>query len=557
MNSFLRRCAAALAVLGCAYASTASAVACSDSIQPSAAVLANGFGADLRNTRNTPSRITSANVASLQTAWVHAADASGKRGAPAATTQAVFFAAGLELIAANRATGCRYWTYTIPSDVNNSVTTKVNQLRASSVYYVPPQAGIAHPRVYAGDQNGVLYALDAVDGHLLWSKFMGSDPLHHFLTGGFQFDAGVLYVPVASNEVVTDIAQVTPCCTTHGMLHAVDAETGAIRWTYHVTPDAVWQADIAHFGPNGGSVWGVPAIDTVRKQVYIGTGQNYTPPDTGTSDAVIALDMASGREKWRFQATANDWWNGGCQLPAPLDSDCVHPEGSDFDFGAPPILANLPGGGQAIVAGAKNGVVYSLNPDTGALNWSQRLGAGGNLGGIHWGMAVDARQVYVAVSDVEVDKVAHGSVFAVLRLKLRMANLMVQVDGASPGVYALDLASGKPVWSHHGTHRYRGRSYDSIYSAAVSVTNDVVLAGSLDGELVALRSSDGAPLWSFNSAYAFTDVEGRRGNGGTIDQVGAIVADGDLLLNSGYDQFGGVNAYQVGPGNALFVLRLP
>src|SRR3546814_9458348 len=63
------------------------------------------------------------------------------------------------------------------------------------------------------------------------------------------------------------------------------------------------------------------------------------------------------------------------------------------------MLVHLAGGGGAVIAGAKNGVVYSLNPDSGALNWSRRLGQGGSLGGIHWGMASDGTRVYAAISE--------------------------------------------------------------------------------------------------------------------------------------------------------------
>jgi polyvinyl alcohol dehydrogenase (cytochrome) len=52
-------------------------------------------------------------------------------------------------------------------------------------------------------------------------------------------------------------------------------------------------------------------------------------------------------------------------------------------------------------------------------------------------------------------------------------------------------------------------------------------------------------------------VNGTPGNGGTIDSVGAVPAGDDLFVNSGYNTFGGVNKWQFGPGNALFVLRLP
>ena len=59
--------------------------------------------------------------------------------------------------------------------------------------------------------------------------------------------------------------------------------------------------------------------------------------------------------------------------------------------------------------------------------------------------------------------------------------------GGKPGVYAVDLLSGKLVWEQHPTHAYNdpekgAAMFPSIYSAALSVTNDVVFAASLDGE---------------------------------------------------------------------------
>ncbi|WUA11950.1 hypothetical protein OG225_13125 [Nocardia sp. NBC_01377] len=56
----------------------------------------------------------------------------------------------------------------------------------------------------------------------------------------------------------------------------------------------------------------------------------------------------------------------------------------------------------------------------------------------------------------------------------------------------------------------------SVYSAAVSVTNDILLAGSLDGEMVAVRTSDGQELSRFDSDIPFIDVAGNSGDGGAI-----------------------------------------
>lgn len=191
------------------------------------------------------------------------------------------------------------------------------------------------------------------------------------------------------------------------------------------------------------------------------------------------------------------------------------------------------------------------------MSWSRKIGAGANLGGIHWGMAVDATRVYAAVSDVIVNKRSGVAITNLLDYRNSTAEGMELAPNATPGVYALDLMTGAVVWEQHPKHLYQGAQVPSIFSAAVTVTNDVVFAGSLDGVIHAFRATDGAELWSYYTAYALVDVNGNQGNGGTVDSVGAVVAGGDVLVNSGYNTFGGVNKFQVGPGNALFIFRLP
>jgi polyvinyl alcohol dehydrogenase (cytochrome) len=131
-------------------------------------------------------------------------------------------------------------------------------------------------------------------------------------------------------------------------------------------------------------------------------------------------------------------------------------------------------------------------------------------------------------------------------------------EGARPGIYALELATGKLVWEIHATHTYQGLTTPSLFSATLSVSNDVLFAGSLDGVARAFSSIDGTELWQLDTAVAFTDINGVEGNGGTIDSVGIVAAGDGLLINSGYSTFQGVDGrYQRGPGNALFVLSMP
>jgi polyvinyl alcohol dehydrogenase (cytochrome) len=528
---------------------------CHDGIDTGAAVLSNGFAFNAANTRNqASSAIHSGNVDGLKLHHVHVAEGEKeKRGAPAVTAQTVYFTEGMDLVAANRLTGCEYWRY--EGARGNKLWLSSNNLRSSSVLYVPPSA--PYPAlVIVGDFRGNAYAVDARTGQERWQRVVGTDPSRHFVTGGMQVHGNTLYVPVATKEVVSTLVEIfSDCCVSHGLLQAMDLHSGRIRWTYHTALPARLDPATGSTGPSGMSIWGTPMIDEAHQAVVVGTGQNLSHPTTANSDAIVSLDMSTGKVRWVFQAVKDDAWNAACQAPSWLSGHCPVRPGNDFDFGAPPILAQLPDRTQAILAGGKNGVVYSLNPGTGALNWSTRLGVGGSLGGIHWGMAVDRQHVYAGVTDVWVNKVQRLS-FGRLMTHGAFGD-MALVPGARPGIYALDLSSGRVAWAKHPKHSHQGKAYDNLYSAALSISNDLLFAGSLDGTVKALRTRDGEELWSYDTAKEVSDVHGVKGNGGTIDSVGAVPAGSDLFVNSGYSTFGGANPWQGGPGNALFVFRLP
>ena len=48
-------------------------------------------------------------------------------------------------------------------------------------------------------------------------------------------------------------------------------------------------------------------------RIYIGTGNNYSDPATKTSDAVLALDLETGKIVWSRQFTENDAYNMACK----------------------------------------------------------------------------------------------------------------------------------------------------------------------------------------------------------------------------------------------------
>ena len=512
---------------GCAVAD-APGDACT-ALDPNAAILSSGFGLNPSNTRNGVSSITASNIDRLRLRFALGGSAQEKRGAPAVTEQALFYFVGNQIVAAARSTGCTFWTATL----TNPASGATDRPRSSSLLLVDNPSG--GRMLFVGSQTGVVYGLDAADGSTVWSARVSTDSLH-IITGGMQFNAGRLFVPVATGEVITASIPGSPCCSSRGRVVAFNAFNGAFMWAFDSVPP----------GGSGGSVWSALSIDPARNQLFLGVGQNLMQPATAFSDAIVAIDLDTGAVKWSFQATAGDAWHAGCQSDPQIN--CPTPEGPDFDFGAGAILTDLPGsGGQVVIAGDKGGSVFSLDPATGALNWSTKIGVGGKLGGIHWGMAVDDTGVYAGVSDLFTNKI--------VRLDSSRARTGFN-PGATPGVYKLDLLTGDVLWEVHPNHVFESQVVRSAFSAAVSVTNDVVFASALDGELFALRASDGTQLWSFQANFRLTAPDGSTVQGGTLDSVGAFAVDDMVLLNSGYRTFGGPSIVNAGPGNALFVFEL-
>ncbi len=538
------------------HGATVHAATCTDAFDPASPVRSSGFAHDLSNTRHSPSNIDSGNVSQLTLALSHN-DSSVKerRTAPLVTEQAIVFTSGRNLTAMNRLSGCTYWTYQV--DKKSTFLIGTNAARSSSLAYVNEPGRT--PLIAVGDFYGKVHAVDARTGKLVWSRFLGDDARLNTITGGLQTVEGKLIVPVSTKEVFTVVLDLfNACCTSHGLLHAVDAYTGKTVWKYATTNGTTsYNYTTKSRGPSGMSMFSVPTIDLARRQVYIGTGQNLSLPSTSNADSIIALDLDTGLPKWIFQGTAGDAWNAACALPDGLNGKCPKKGvDTDFDFAAPPILTRTPSGRDLLVAGQKSGVVHALDPVTGERLWMRKLGQGGALGGIHWGMAVDADKAYVAVTDLYVNKLSRINSDD-LGLEGNSNSLEHLVPGGTPGLYALDLETGQVVWARHITRAtLSGQTMPVIFSAALSVTNDVLLASGLDGIVRALNTVDGRDLWSYNTAISFTDSNGHVGQGGTIDQVGAIVAGNDVLINSGYNIFGGANEFQAGPGSALFVLRL-
>lgn len=518
------------------YSNDNSGGSCTNLFDSHAPAINNGFAVNLNNSRNYSSLIHQGNIKQLSLNFVHAkARLKERRGAPFISEQSLVFIEGNHITAINRHTGCEFWSYEISSGNGRHFRSASVLFSASS----KTDNANSVPLILIGDSSAFIYAIDANRGKLVWKTFAGTDLALHQITGGLQSHKGKLYVPVSSKEVESTKYNRLPCCSSHGMLVKMDIESGRVDWRYHTTADATIKT-AGRIGPSGAPIWTTPAIDPIRNAVYVGTGENYSEPATNTSDAIISIDLDTGEANWIFQATANDMWNVTCLDPGK--PKCPTPGGQDFDFGASPIIIDA---GRSIIAGDKGGTVFRLDADTGKETWRLKIGAGSTLGGIHWGMAVDQGHVYAAVTDLMVDKSSGDNALA---------------ENATPGIYAIDIATGKIRWQIHPTHLSQGGLVTpSLYSASLSVTNDILFAASLDGVVKAFSTHDGSELFHYNTNIAFTDVNGVAANGGTIDSVGVIVGRDGIVVNSGYNTFqqhSEYQRYQAGPGNTLLVFHL-
>ncbi|MFV0276538.1 MAG: PQQ-binding-like beta-propeller repeat protein [Parahaliea sp.] len=502
-----------------------------DASQPPA-LLGWGFTSD--NRREIPDAVAGLdrdNVNNLELAWVLAfPDAVRARSHPAAAGGAIYVGSQSGTVyALDRDSGCLRWSFRARGEVRTGIVIE------------PWTAGDkdADPLLFFGDFLGNVYALKARNGEPVWTQRADEHP-NATLTGTPTLFEGLLYVPVSSLEVTAAAEPDYACCTFRGSVVAYEAATGKQRWkTYTIPEPASPQRPNPHgvvqLGPSGAAVWNTPSIDAGRRQLHVGTSENYSSPADGNSDAIIAMDLDSGKIKWVFQATPGDAWNSACVLPDR--SNCPVEDGPDFDFGGASILARGADGRERVLAGQKSGMVWALNPDDGSLEWQQRVGRGGVIGGIHFGMAVSGHSLIVPISDAVADKSYRDPYEGTPR----------------PGVYALDIATGKFLWQWRATDVCKERDYCMPGNSAVPTTTpQLVLAGSLDGHLRIHDSKTGELLWDYDTARDYPEtVAGIAGRGGALEGGAAALLDrGMLFVNSGYM----FNQHM--PGNVLLAFKV-
>ena len=488
-----------------------------------------GWGVSRENQRHIPAEVAqlaASDLPKLKLKWAFAfPNAQRARSQPTVAMGAVFVGSQNGTVyALDKESGCVRWTFRASAEVRSPVT--IEGWDAGS----PPQ----RPLAYFADLIARVYAVDAQTGELVWSAKVDDHP-NATVTGAPVLYQGRLFVPVSSLEVTSAADPKYPCCSFRGAMVALDARDGSQAWKSYSIDEAPREVGKTRVGtpilaPSGAPIWNSPAIDTARGLLYVGTGENYSSPANDRSDALLAFDLNTGKMLWSRQKTAGDAWNVACMLKD--NPNCPVEDGPDFDFGASTIVARGADGQALLLAGQKSGDVYALDlARNGAKVWGTKVGRGGIQGGVHFGMALDGQRLFVPITDMS-NPEAETNLHAV---------------ASKAGLYALDVTTGKFLWSTPADNVCNGRPFcEPGISAAITSMPGAVLAGHMDGRLRAYDSATGQVIWEFDATQTFRTTDGGSAHGGSFGGgAGPIVQDGMLFAASGYGMYFHM------PGNVL------
>ncbi|WP_297694023.1 pyrroloquinoline quinone-dependent dehydrogenase [Phenylobacterium sp.] len=324
------------------------------------------YGGDAGGQRFSPAaQITPANVGDLAVAWTYSTGEAARHDLKHASFEDTPILAGGRLYvcsqfdavsAVDPGTGRQLWQF------DPKVDPKVgypNEFTCRGVAYWRDPAVADNvrcsERVYVGTVDRRLIALDAATGAPCagFGKSGTVDVGAGVVlerTGQMQItsppvivkDTVVIGSSLDDNERVREVS---------GAVRAYDARTGAPKWSFDPL------ASQAPGNVSGAAnAWAPMSVDPVRGWVFVPT-TNPSPdyygglrkgPD-GQANSVVALDAATGRVVWSFQTTHHDIW--------------------DYDVPAQPTLADVAFGGHgtpAVIQGTKQGLIFTLNRDTGA-----------------------------------------------------------------------------------------------------------------------------------------------------------------------------------------------
>ena len=476
----------------------------------------NSAGQDLGNTRSQPQefQISHSTVENLQAKWTFTTQGDVSATPTVAGGVVYFPDLSGNLYAVNTMDGSLIWTHKISeyNNVANSIT-RVSPAIDGNYLLIGDHSPLNKVR-----SGAYIISVDRRTGNRRWMTQVESHPAA-IITGSPIVYNGVIYIGVSSQEEGLAEQASYPCCTFRGSVVALDDVTGKVLWKTYTVPDNGGKPG----GYSGASVWSPPAIDTVRNTLYVGTANNYTAPGD-----VAACENA---DPTRNCAVADDYfdsvlsldlktgqikWGTHLRLYDIWTLACIRPGSPRANCLVPSSPDSGSGSGPNLIGdkvgvGQKDGLYWALDADTGNPVWKTQVGPGGSSGGVQWGTATNNGRIYVASANSD------GKPY----------KLIPSGNTITWGAWsALDARTGRIMW------QTADPTEGASDPGAVSIANGVMYAGSSSGHMYALDTGDGSILWQFDSGGAVID--------------GPSIVDGALYWGSGYGSLANNKVFSFG-----------
>lgn len=432
------------------------------------------------------------------------------------------------------------WTYRNPG------AGKLSKERKASAG-VPDSGFLASPlvtadTVYVGDVGGYLYALDRATGKERWKvdtrnakSFRGGHPSNCIFASPILAE-GKLILAGGGYEhgVALDPKQV--CCGGRGFVAALDPKTGQVIWKYDVGPEPkpldppvrirdAWGEHVFHHGPSTSSVWSTPSYDPETRSIFFGTDAHNSPRQPTKEDpklytkhscAIIAVDVATGSEKWVTQINAGDVWNYAMRA---YDPESGRYKDQSIGDTPKPYTVQVKGKAVRVVgAGCKNGAFYVLDARDGKIvaqtpvykgppqnppmppPHPRTLALPGAIGGLQTGCATDGRSIYtngvdcmlMATSADPTKRFQPPTGGRVVSLSLNLGEERWRHE--RPKVKAVGGTASKPAFTNVGDPVASGIALaNGVAYFTTTVSNKLVALDTATGRV--LREIDLGPVW--------------------------------------------------------------
>ncbi len=453
------------------------------------------------------SQINTSNVRNLRPAWIFQTEiVDSLETTPIVVNGVMYVTTSFNHVyALNARTGEQIWHH------------KHNMGPITTYCCGPNNRGVAvnGDKVFMGTLDAKLVALDAKTGKQVWETQIADPEEGYSETMAPTVVNGKVLIGTNGGEYGI-----------RGFVKAFDAETGALLWTFHTTPEdskGVWatkdatgrdmhrdiaaekaalQAQGDPYETLGGGVWQNPAVDLALNRIFFVVGNpspdldgSLRPGDNLYTDALVAVDLDTGEYVCHFQYIAHDVW--------------------DLDAVSPPILTNVmnedgesvPG----ILHGGKSGHVYVHDrSDCSMIRFSEamvpqedmwtlptadgaRMLPGAN-GGVEWSpMAIDPTLHLTYAINLHQPMTYHveSTPYPAGKLWLGGAFKVIAEEEQWGNVTAVDYNTGKIRW--------KVKTQQPMIGGILATAGGLVFTGEGNGFFKAYDSATGSELWRFQA----------------------------------------------------------